>query len=240
MHNRSLSHPAVQQAKCEYEQCVHKSRLSFDELFRLFLAEKSITEIAQLSGVTKQAMQQLYERRFRPFFEASGRERLRTRTKTRANERERQRARELLSNDKLAPVVEKALALGLPVAAIPCVKKGVPTGGLEPTLLTINGKRCSINHTRACFLPSSRQRRLYSRAGLSFRTLIDVDVTIIHVAVEQFPEHTFVIPSRVLRRAYFSPLRTIEKPIFLPVEPMRTSRARVNFYRYEDAWEYLE
>ena len=59
--------------------------------------------------------------------------------------------------------------------------------------------------------------------------------------INEFPEHIFVIPSKVLLKSYFTTVME-SSVIYLPTEKLAeylNQRPRVDFWQYENAWHLL-
>jgi hypothetical protein len=103
--------------------------------------------------------------------------------------------------------------------------------------LLVNGVRCTILNPRRMFTNKGAVRS-YTKTMVSFSTLDSVDMVIIHTTIAGFDPNTFVIPSKVLLRAYFDPPRR-RAMLWLPVEQLpryRNLRPRINYWSYLDAW----
>jgi hypothetical protein len=239
----TLADPAVQAAKAKWEKSRHKRkiRLSFDELFDLFQADCiRFSAIAKECGVCRQAVQSLYDRIFRDLLgDKAGQMRRASCTLENATVRTKKAESLLLSEDIMQRVTEKARAAGCQVSGVIRQRRGVPSG-VEAFRLSINGHVCSV-HTTFRWRPDKRNR-WFARADLVYATLFNVDAAVFHTKAEGFEEHIFIVPSHILRSAYFAKRNRAAKSIYIPTEKNPRSRGPfpcIDWWKYEDAWRLI-
>src|SRR6185437_1125180 len=121
----TLEHPAVQAAKARWDAREKyrssKHNLTFEELFEYFKADcVRQTRVAELAGITRQRIHQIYNKWFRDLFEGkSGHDRRHACTlENRQVELKRAEA-ELFEDPFVKKIVQKARTAGCTVEAIP-------------------------------------------------------------------------------------------------------------------------
>jgi hypothetical protein len=241
----ALAEQSVQAARVMWEAGNHKKlKLGFDPLLRLFKTDSSLEEIGEKAGVTHERMRQIYNKYFRPVFNnQSVRNRRSWHTSKNRIAKLKQAERELLKDRFVRKIAKKARDAGCVVEALPRMDSKLVSYGAEvmSTALLVNGYRCSI-HRITVSKRSPKQKQSYARTSLSYGVVCKADAFIIYTSVPGFPEHTFVIPSTVLRQAYFDPPSRNQKTFSLPTEKFTGTRHKYPFidvWEYEDAWNML-
>ncbi len=239
----TLAHPEVQEAKRRFEAVKgpRKISLTFDELF-WYLEEERLTykQLAGICGVRNQAIQQIYKRYFQELF-GTREERWKSLRLARLAARSKEKETKTLSGTSLALVIGRATGAGCEVKGVVRTKNGSPLG-IRPNQLLINGNLCLvINPSLLSNRPSYVYRSL-TASSIYYSTLMNVDAVIVHINVEGYPEHFFVVPREIIRLAYFDTSPPTRKYIYFPVEELQTYRNltfRVYYWQFEDAWHLL-
>ena len=244
----TLAHPAVQAAKARWDaagkRSPRKHTLTFEDLFEYFKVNcVRQTAIAVEADLTHQRIYQIYNYYFRELFgNSSGRDRVKSCTLEGRLVVVKKNENELLADEDIKVISEKARDAGCIVSAIPSLstRNNMPVGSVLQAQVSINGHRCLIrSSTRASTFGS---KRLYCTFSLSHSLLEISEAVVFYTHVEGFPKHLFVVPSSVLLAAVFGPSSTKKyKNIYIPVEklPPGKMRPRINYWQYEDAWHLL-
>jgi AraC-like DNA-binding protein len=221
-----------------------KHTLTPDEFFELFNSGIPQIRIAELTGLSRERIRQIYDRQFRELFGGkSGRERFSAYTLKRrlaqADQKAKERERKVA---ELNPVIDQARAAGCTVNFVLRKKGRKTTRDIEPRLLDINGRRCLIypSISRSAIQGEGGKRR-YVSVRVSHGTVLGVEAVVLRTTVRKHPEHTFVIPSKALLRAYFNPPKD-SAALYIaaePLSPYNNHFPRVDYWNYEDAWHLL-
>lgn len=241
----TLAHPAVQAVKQAFEKGKYKRKLrySFDELFEFFKVDcVRINALVPDSGVSHQRLQQIYARYFLQLFaNKTATERYEACTVENRLVRTKQSENELFEDPSLKRLVENARAAGCKVEAVPRMLHGKLSGIVQLSEIVVNGHPCSVHNLKGIWTLSEQSKRLYTRTSIKLSKLERVEAVIFFTQVKGFPEHVFVVPSAVLREAYFASSQT-HKWILLPTEKLpsyKNKRHRIDWWKHEDAWHLL-
>jgi len=242
-----LSPEAIQAARQKFEGDVHQRRkmlCSFDELCRFFESSADFGSIARVSGVTRQAIGHTMRSLF-------GEEAVRRRTDARREEAAKARMEraqvERLSSEPLAFVADRAWSAGCEVSTVVCHHENAPDTVAFRHLL-INGHFCNVQQVVRRFWPDKKNAVGYTvvPAGISRRTVEEVDAVLICTSVEREPRRVYVIPTAVLRATHFRPgafqpreYKTLYIPLRKRPEWSKQNSPRIDFWEYEDAWHLL-
>jgi hypothetical protein len=221
-----------------------RHNLTAQQFFELFNLGIPQIRIAELTGLSRERIRQIYNRDFRGLFgDESGRERFAAyvlnRRLAQAAERAKERERKVFAD--LHPVIERARAAGCTVNFI-LRKKDKPLHEIEPRLLAINGHPCLIypSVSRAAIQGKGSKRR-YVSVNVLYESLLAVQAVVIRTLVRRQPEYIFVIPANVVLKAYFAVLQKTAR-LYLPTvktSPYNNQFPRIEHWKYEDAWHLL-
>jgi hypothetical protein len=245
----TLNHPRVQAAKAKWDAATkiagsrRKHSLTFEDLFEYFKADcVRHARIAELAGVTREAIRQIYNKYFRELFDKSGKERVHACTlETRFVQIKRSENELFQQNPLFKVIVDKARAAGCVVEALPvCFRSGL-AGKVSSENLLINGHLCSL-HCLTGRAGNKRLIRCYTHTNISYSTMMEAKALILHTAVNGFQERTFVVPTANLRRVHRSAMKGASTHIVLPTERLpvyNNQHPKVDYWQYEDAWHLL-
>jgi|GEM_PF-6546447 len=246
----TLVHPAVQAAKAKWEagqKYRHSVRhnLTFEDFFEYFKADcVRHTRVAELTGLSRERIRQIYNRYFREIFDnKSGRQRGKACTLENRLVKVNRTENELFETDTIIKtVVEKARAAGCEVRSIPYIKDDMLTGAIDVNALLVNGHRCAV-HSLSYGFRRKGLKRVYTCIRMPFAELVATEAVILFTSVAEFDEHLFVMPSSTLREVVFGNDPTaMAKTIYLPTEKLpiyNNQRPRIDWWEYEEAWHLL-
>jgi hypothetical protein len=242
----SLSHPDVVVAKARFEanrrkfNYATKADLEFDYLFEKF-QEKTISRVSFETGLSKQAIYQIYKKYFRDLFGVSGWTNFRiVRRKERAT-RVAYRKGEQLERENIKEIVKSAQEAGLFISAV--VLENQTGARVSTKLLLINNMVCYIHTMSACWKIFPEAKKVYARAGISCRTLRSASFQVYLVNARGFPQRIFVVPSDLLLKEYASTLKGKYPTVYLPVyneQAYHGQQPRIDWWQYENAWHLLK
>lgn len=217
-----------------------KHSLTARQFFELFSSGIPQTRIAELAGLSRERVRQIYNRDFRDLFQGeSGRKRFSAYLLNKRLVQAKERQRKVFT--ELHPIVERAHAAGCTVDFI--YKRDCNANReIERRLLAINGRRCLIypSVSRAALQGRGCKRR-YLSITVSYDLLSHVQAVVIRTKARKHAEHIFLIPSKVLLKAYFAPFKPSTR-LYISVEklaPYQNQFPRVDYWKYEDAWDLL-
>lgn len=208
-----------------------KMTLTYDELLELFDGDATFQEIAEIVGVKRQRVHQIYDEYFKPFM-ASGRDRRKVLF--------RQRWRERAENhpdtvERLSLVKKVAEDVGFKVEAVQSPSK--ETRYYMDRVL-INGKLCRIFFSKVAYQIVDGYRA-YHRLNVSRSAITTSDFIVIMTG--ENARRTFVFPSDVLLSHYKEDQK--HKMFYLPTdpqEPYNNQFPKIDWWRWEEAWSLLE
>lgn len=238
----TLVDPAVQVAKKQWERAKKyrpgspQYSWTFERWFAAFEEELLFSDIAKTLSIGRERVRQIYNQWFKDFFgEKDGRARQRVHT----TKQRRIRAMRLLPNDSiLKAVAEEARAAGCAVDF-----NLHENGFFRLTSALINGHLCQVHQGQ---IPSKLQnsKRSFFKMSVGLVNLLKSDATIFVTGAEGYCKRIFVVPSIVLRGAYFTAGSRSRKyaPVYIPSQLLLTRRrgnAYVDWRKYENAWHLL-
>lgn len=240
----TLAHPAVQEAKARWEESrkkwgiLCKCALTFEELFECFKTMSQI-RIADLSGLSREGIRQIYNKYFRSLFDdKSGILRKRDRTLDKHRIRSREAGKKLIDNDDtLSTIAQSARKAGCVVDAF---LQDYPNL-VSTTKISINGNICSV-HRSSNLSKCITAKRESSRLSLTRLILETTKATVIYSQVNDYKPAIFVVPTVLLLEAYFRSeeiKRTIVSLPLLMLPNYRGQKARIDWWQYEEAWHLL-
>src|SRR5215211_3298935 len=137
-----------------------KHSLTARQFFELFSSGIPQTRIAELAGLSRERVRQIYNRDFRDLFQGeSGRKRFSAYVLNKRLVQAKERQRKVFA--ELHPIMERAHAAGCTVDFIFRKKDRHTKREIERSLLAINGQRCLIypSASRAAITTEGRKRR---------------------------------------------------------------------------------
>jgi len=219
--------------------------LTTEDFFQLFNSGIPHIRIAELTGLSRERIRQIFNRDFRDLFGGeSGRKRFSTYTQKKraaqAYQNAKERERKIFY--ELKPIIERARDAGCTVDFIFRKKNRNTKREIEPRLLAINGHRCLIypSVSRAT-APAQSCKRRYLWITASYHSLSHVRAVVIRTKARKHAVHIFVIPSKILLKAYFTPFkqRTTLHFCVEKLPPYQNQFPRVDYWKYENAWQLL-
>jgi hypothetical protein len=218
-----------------------KHNLATEDFFELFNSGIPQVRIAELTGLSRERIRQIYNRDFRDLFGGeSGRKRFSAYVLNKRHVQAKERQRKIFA--ELHPIMARARAAGCTVNFIWRKEDHNSIREIEPRLLAINGHQCLIypSVSRAAFQGKGRKRR-YVSVDVSYDSLLAVQAVVIRTAVKRQPEYIFVIPSKVVLKAYFCGFRETAR-LYLPtvkIPPYNNQFPRIEHWIHERAWHLL-
>lgn len=217
-----------------------KIPFSLDELKQLFEEGKTFKEIAEMSGVSYQAIAQIYKRHFE-----SSMSRGWDRRRAIIEERRKQRAEDHLEKvDKLAIVKEMAIENGYKVEPISHAQY---SGRWFKDRILINTHLCRIYYAPDLSLIRSSKKgsekvrsKLYYRFNLGISAARRSDFII--VVTGKGPHNIFIFPSHVISEQFTNKKRRY-KFFYIPSEyrePYHNMVPKIDWWAYLDNWSALE
>jgi len=229
------------EAKQRYDYSVtnagyrRKLQFSYDELQDLFDKGMVFQEIADMSGVTRQRIEQIYSTYFAPFGK-SGRERRRDQTKIDQAEK----ADVYLEGIEKLALLRKILQKIGGYEVEPIQTKGMPWTCHVSTAL-VNGKRCGVYHSKISVLMTKTGRRRYYRINMSRTSVNNVEFMIIMTGKKA--ETIFVVPSSVISDTFKNLAEDARyKCLYVPSEDLpvyNNNHPEINWWSYVEAWSQL-
>lgn len=200
--------------------------------------------VAEVAGVTRERIRQIYNQYFRELFDdKSGSERRKAYTPINRLAKVQRSENELFSDPFIKRLVEKARAAGCTVEAIPHLYEGeILTGEVSTRKLLINGHLCSLHQITTAWQRCISGGRFYASTNIRRSTMIDTEALILHIEAAGFTERIFVIPTATLRAAHPSAATRRDTCLYLPTQKLpgyRNIRSRIDYWQHEDAWHLL-
>jgi len=234
----TLAHPLVREAKARWDKSrkFHyraKRGPGFQTYFELFRDHPDTQYIIKRTGRTRQCINHIYRTYFRKMFD----------DKTLGN-RKAEIAFKQSEKDFLAqhPFLEKLLEKARAAACVAALAHhhihGHPVSALFSHRISVNGKMCSVHHMTRC-TTFQGGKRFFAHVTVMYSTLASVHTHIFHVEVRGFPEHTFIVPATVIRKAHPSIQTRGRVTLYLPMEKLPIPAWRpplIDYWKYLDAW----
>lgn len=237
----SINNPKV---KASYEKWqsstrgLRKCMLDYWQLLELFARNcNTFCDIAIVAGITKQAVQQIYNRYFADIFLGK-----RGRTRRKVCTLKKHVLQRDVEKDKRLQKIAADHTIGKLITILKTKnlnfevnKKGERNYHIKKLL--INGKHCLIRHSAIANFTTRRCLRMYSkfsRLRLNDKTPEQFQLLILHCEVLGYPERWFIIPVDVIEGLEILYLPLKDLPIY------RNNHSKINYWQYLDAWYLLE
>jgi hypothetical protein len=210
-----------------------KIHLSFDELKDLFDQGATLREIGLMTGVSWQAISQIYKKYFAPF-SVSNKERQHNFVR----DRQIKKAEEhFLSIEKMAKMTEIVTNLGMDVE--PIVINRLLTR-CNTYRVIVNDRLCGVYHLTSTHNPPGLLRS-YHRINLSRNSVSKLEFIIFFIGDDL--NRVFVIPSKIILNRYNMESEKSWKTFYIPTEklpPYKNQYPIIDYWKYENRWDLLK
>lgn len=207
---------------------------TYDEFKQLLDDGLTYQSMADLAGVSRQAIEQFYSKYFAPF-RTSGRDRRKELVK---KSREERVVKDFRSLDRLSSLREIMEKEGFVITPIPTKGGSFKS---RTTMILVNGKKCGLHKSKIQSRVSHKNSRFYYRIVIGRSILSSTELTILLVGKEDLT--TYIIPSKVLLDTFSQyPIRN-QKMLYVPVEikPVYNNHyPDIDWLEWENKWSLLE
>jgi hypothetical protein len=227
--SRLLADPAF---KARFGRRRRKSRLGFDQLYRLFTSDMSFGEIARKAGVSRTRIRSIFDQYYRPHLRVSGLERRRKR-----EQKGRDRVVEVFLRDRVMQAILKSAAKAKRKRTIEPIiyKRGTDlVRRFRHRAVLVDGKDLEpVHHIRNAqqFWPGGI---VYGTTSLSRKSLETSTWTIFCIDVPSYRRRILRCRSAKLLKALF-PVRAKRKHVYIPLD-RKPNNPRYDFLADADNW----
>jgi transcriptional regulator with XRE-family HTH domain len=206
--------------------------LSFDELYELFRGETTQEQVAQLTGVSRQRVQQVYKMYFAPFL-SSGEARRRRLFRERWAEKAKAHVDTVEGLSIIKRIAEEK---GFKVESI---QADYNPSYCYSNRLLINGKLCRIYLSLVPGRVGPKNLRKYFKVNITKAAIKDTEFVIVITGNEV--RRVFIFPTKLLQSQFYE--KHINKIFYLPekqLPPYQNQHPNIDWWTWEDAWSQLE
>ncbi len=236
----TLDHPLVQKAKQEFEKSRYfrRCRLGFTELLLRFKENrKTFGELADETGISRQAISDIYDRWGQQFFGDPEPRRKARRMEFRRVQINREVGIYALPNF----IAGQARARGFSIEPVLMKGGSIGTRLLSTSRLMIGNKKCGLRMVEKAV--EVGRGYFYAKVAVTRTKLLEEHAQIFCIAVPGYQKRIFIIPSEVLLLKLFGKRKRIKHKILsIPLQKRpiyRNHKPRIDVWQYENAWHLL-
>lgn len=205
---------------------------SYDELDGLFNEDLTYQQIADMAGVSRQRIEQIYSAYFAPF-RGTGKDRRKNFFRKEWKERAKAHIEE---TEKLSLLKREAEKVGFEVRSVQTPNN---PSYFYSNLIIVNDKLCGVYYSIIHTKTGEGCCRTYYRFNISWAMIEQVEFII--VLTGEDAERTFIIPSKVMLNLRRTTRRY--KTWYVPSDKLKTYNNQypdIDWWSYESAWNLLE